>query len=1394
MTTENKSPLVNANELAHAAYGLWSMDSGGDIGYTDGDVAENMLRRILENARDRTSGSLELEAAVFDWVSGYHLSAARANIYRFLNLEGVATGLELGSGCGAVTRYLGEQGINLDAVEGNRRRAEICRLRCNELENVHVVHANFNELRLPEAAYDAVFLNGVLEYARRFLPGSTDDRTALVEVLQRSLAALKPDGLLCIAIENRNGLKYWLGAAEDHFGKPYVGLYGYPEEEEGIRTYDRVEWEAIISSLDGGFNFRFMYPFPDYKLARAILSENFVRENPFAYSHLFRMASTDNGRPIESDKHEFLLWEGLHKAGRLPDFANSFFIVLAKDSRRLDTACPYDFMHVSGTGRKPGYRTLTRRETTSPVVSKKPLHGGEPAATADLTHNLDDAPYLHGSLLATGWLHALLRDDDAFFAECIRTYYRFLVQYWEEHDDVAGAFDLLPFNIVVAEDGTYRQIDREWQVHRPFTPEFVLFRALLWFPSANELLLKPLVERRELETVADFVAYGFEAASLSLNEKLDEFIALEESVQADIEMQVRPHPVRSLLRQSLKRVPEGALPDILPVQLYWSDGDADWSEERSLEVLARTGVTSQEVTFRLPPGLGSIARLRLDPANRAGYMHINSLQLHGNKPGEGSGVTELLWELDGGSRIAAAAAMENLHYCRNDLGEIFMATGDDPFLVFQLPAALAEQVNRDGATLTVEMDWPRSADFMIVMDSLGKKIVRQELERKQAIEETTRKYAAELKERRDQVRAKEIHIENLERELAAMQQTRVWRTAETLRLKVVYPLQNAKTLGRKGVQTLRQEGVRQFVRKTRRQLSGGTPSAETIGLCRRDYDLWVEKHRLHDEDLAEIKKNMARFGTQPLISIVVPVYNVDEIWLTKTIESVRNQLYENWELCLCDDRSPSPHIRQVLERYAGMDERIKVLFSEENNGIAVTSNKALSLAEGDYVGLLDHDDELSVDALYEVVRAINEHPDAGLIYSDEDKLDMQGHRVDPFFKPDFSPELIYSQNYICHFTVISKVIVDDIGGFRAGFDGSQDHDLILRASEKARYIHHIPRVLYHWRKIPGSTAAIYDSKSYAWEAGRKAVEESLARTGVKGRVTLGRFQGTYRVQRDITGSPLVSIVIPFKDKPDLLQKCIGSIISKSTYPHFEVVGISNNSSEKTTFKTMDTLAKQDSRVRFAEYNVEFNFADICNHGVELARGEYVLLLNNDIEVITPEWLENMLELAQVEGIGAVGCKLYYPDNRVQHDGIVMGLAGVAGLPHHFFHKDDVGYYGRPHVIHNVSAVTGACMLLSKKLYQEVGGMDSVHFAVAYNDVDLCLKLLKKGCRIVVTPYSELIHYESVTRGYEDTPEKMTRLQKEAAFLAQKWPEYVKGEDPYYSPHLSLDRENFSIRL
>lgn len=529
---------------------------------------------------------------------------------------------------------------------------------------------------------------------------------------------------------------------------------------------------------------------------------------------------------------------------------------------------------------------------------------------------------------------------------------------------------------------------------------------------------------------------------------------------------------------------------------------------------------------------------------------------------------------------------------------------------------------------------------------------------------------------------------------------------------------------------------------------------------------------------------------KPLISILMPVYNVDPKWLQKAVESVKNQWYDNWELCIVDDKSTNQATIDYLKSLD--DPRIKVNFSEVNKNIAGASNEAAKMATGEYIALLDHDDELTPDALYEMVKAINE-TDADFLYSDEDFIDTEGNCFHPHFKPDFSPDLLMSHNYITHLACFRKDLFDEVDRFDERFSGSQDYDLFLKLSEKTDKIVHIPKVLYHWRTIEGSTSADSKAKPEALEISKKVLEEALRRRGIEGWVEPANLDHYFRVRYKIKGEPLVSIVIPFKDKPGLLEICLDSILKKSTYKNFEIIGISNNSEDPKTFEVMERYEKLDPRIRFYEYNIPFNYAAINNYAVErYAKGEHILLLNNDIEVITPDWIEAMLEHSQRPEIGCVGAKLYYPNDTVQHAGIIIGLGGYAGHSHKHLPRESLGYFNRLNVIQNVSAVTGACLMVQKSIYEEVGGMDEQRFKVAYNDVDFCLRVMEAGYRNLFTPYAEMYHHESVSRGYETTPEKQARFQKEKDALYARHQEILTKGDPYYNPNLTHDKEDFSI--
>jgi glycosyltransferase involved in cell wall biosynthesis len=541
----------------------------------------------------------------------------------------------------------------------------------------------------------------------------------------------------------------------------------------------------------------------------------------------------------------------------------------------------------------------------------------------------------------------------------------------------------------------------------------------------------------------------------------------------------------------------------------------------------------------------------------------------------------------------------------------------------------------------------------------------------------------------------------------------------------------------------------------------------------------------------QLRKETERWDLQPLVSIIMPVYNVDKAWLDKAVQSVKSQIYPHWELCIADDCSTNQETITYLKRL--QDERIKVKFLNKNQGISIASNEALALAQGEYIALLDNDDELTEDALYEVAKAINEHqPD--LIYSDEDKISLEGELIEPHFKPDYSPDMILSQNYISHLSVYLKSIVDEVGGFREGLEGSQDYDLLLRFLEKSEKVHHIPKILYHWRKVPGSTADRFHSKSYAWEAGKTALQEAMQRRTIKAQVQLGKYPGTYRVKREILGNPLVSILVPFKDEPKLLKQCIDSILDKSSYDHFEIIGLSNNSVEEETFSIMENYQNQDKRISFKEYNYPFNFSAINNYGVTFARGEHVVLLNNDIEIISGEWIEALLEHSQRPEIGAVGGKLYFPNETIQHAGVIVGLGGVAGHSHKHFPRNIEGYFYQPNIVRNISAVTAACLMIKKKIYEEVKGLEEKYLRIAFNDVDFCLRVMERGYLNVYTPYCQAYHHESVSRGYEDTPEKKARFATEIKYITKRHAKILKRGDPYYNPNLTLDSEDFGLRL
>lgn len=556
------------------------------------------------------------------------------------------------------------------------------------------------------------------------------------------------------------------------------------------------------------------------------------------------------------------------------------------------------------------------------------------------------------------------------------------------------------------------------------------------------------------------------------------------------------------------------------------------------------------------------------------------------------------------------------------------------------------------------------------------------------------------------------------------------------------------------------------------------------------YGPWYEAY-VPDEAALE-KQRHHHFEYSPLISVAVPAYRTPEKFLAQMIDSLLAQTYGNWELCIANGSPEDSAMKKVLEEYTKKDSRIRVSELTENKGIAGNTNAALEMAQGEFVGLLDHDDLLAPNALYEIVRALDEDRNLDAVYTDEDKVTTElDEHFQPHLKPDFNLDLLRSNNYICHFFVVRRSIVQKVGGFCQEFDGAQDHDFIFRCIETAEKVGHIPEILYHWRTHKASTADNPASKMYAFDAGKRAIEAHLKRTGTEGIVSHTPDLGFFRVKYPVQGQPLVSIIIPNKDEKETLKACIDSIREKTEYPNYEIIIVENNSTTDEIFQYYKELS-QDPRIRLLRWKKEFNYSAINNYGVRHANGEYLLFLNNDVTVITPGWIKELLGVCQRPEVGAAGVKLIYPDDTIQHAGCVIGLGGIAGHMFVDMPANRTGYLHKASILQDMSAVTAACMMMKRTAFEEAGGFTE-KLSVAFNDVDLCLKVRKNHKLIVYDPYVQLYHMESKTRGAEDNKEKVRRFQEEIEYMRCQWIDILKKGDPYYNKNLSLTKWNYSLR-
>ena len=612
---------------------------------------------------------------------------------------------------------------------------------------------------------------------------------------------------------------------------------------------------------------------------------------------------------------------------------------------------------------------------------------------------------------------------------------------------------------------------------------------------------------------------------------------------------------------------------------------------------------------------------------------------------------------------------------------------------------------------------------------------------------------------------------------------------------------SALTLARRVWQTYRAAGWSGVKQKARSLLQRAAPHIEPMPRdsqqsanepVQLDYAEWVRRYDTLDESrMAAFRARADALPTLPLVSILMPVYNPQLEDLKCAIASVQAQIYSAWELCICDDASTDASIRPYLEEAAREDGRIRLVFSERNGHISTATNRALEIARGDWAAFLDQDDELRPHSLLYAMEHLVSHPHVRVIYSDEDKIALDGRRFDPYFKPDFNLGLLRSHNYMCHFAIYQRAFLVDLGGLRTGFEGAQDYDLALRAVDRLPQgaILHIPHILYHWRVSPGSTAAGHANKSYAFEAGRRALIEHLTRNGLDGAIDEApEAPGMYRVRwARPAPAPLVSIVIPTRNGEPLVRQCLDSL-KQTAYPAYEVILVDNGSDDPAA---LALFAEREAagEIRVLRDDSPFNFSALNNNAVRSAAGEFVLLMNNDIEIVHPEWLDEMVGAATEPGVGCVGARLWYPDGRLQHGGVIL-VCGVAGHAHKYLPRGQHGYMGRAVLAQDFVAVTAACLLVRRTIFDEVGGLDE-RLEVAFNDVDFCLRVHEAGYRNHWTPYAELLHHESVTRGYEDTPEKQKRFKREIDTLQSRWP-HLLGQDPCYNPNLTNDSEDFLL--
>lgn len=1361
-------PLADHGYALDADTGVWQRSGHQSIAYNDGDEPERRVASAIAAASDLGVLSAELRASCKDWPSLYHLSGTRANILRPFQDELRGDILEIGSGCGAITRYLGECGANVLALEGSHRRAAMTRSRTRDLDNVTVVCETFDEFQM-DRRFDAITLIGVLEYANLF----TQDDAPHLSLLRRVRELLKPDGKLYLAIENQLGLKYFAGAPEDHLGVAMYGVEGRYTVNQP-QTFGRAALTALLR--DAGFDHSdFLAPFPDYKLPTSILTESGMAHADFdAGAFAWQSAHSDPQLPRQTTFTLENAWPEVFKNRLGLDLANSFLVragpppahepplALHYSTNRLRQYCKEtQFMPSTGTDAKVEvlvhYRLLAPADSNA--ASQEDPQDGQGNAQGDNRPALSfhcpaTAAYIPGHTLSREFVDIVTRsgwqlaDVSAF----IRRYIGMLEQLLADDPSTrdwtdsacllpAYCFDYSPQNIVIQHDGLPAAIDNEWSLEGGVELGHLLFRSLLLSMASVQRYAHstPLTELSRREFIRTVLA---DAGHRLTNDDFERYIARE----AWIQQAVTGRPASEL---------------------------REWHPDEPLPMRLPEPLPTQDAYFKQA-------------------MHDKDVHI-GNLDAMIAGFKQTLAELNGECKGLHQTLLEKNTHAASLEADVSRLTAH----IAKLTAELAE-CHEDIAALR-HAATARDARLQAQEASIA----------------SLRHVAAQ--------RDAQVHTQALE--IQALRQSTAWKATAPLRWTAdqykrahrilrVAPAAAQRAGGvaavmRKAMQIWRREGLpgikariqqQQRMAATRRAGDEGQPAAEEA-LYKPTASLGRDaqgKYRLDNgpavytyippQRPADLERRIAQLGAPPLFSIVVPIYNTPPELLAKAVESVRAQWYPEWELILADDASPSAATKAALDGIA--DRRVTVLHLETNQGIAGATNAALSVARGDYVVFLDHDDELTPDCLYELALCVD-RDDPDYIYSDEDKLTESGDYTQPHFKPDWSPDAMMSTMFTCHVSCLRRRLIERLGGLRPEFDGCQDWDLILRATEQTTRIAHIPKVLYHWRILDASVASDIGAKPYVLDASRRVREDALRRRGLSGSVEpVIEVPGYFRVNYHLRGAPLVSIIIPTRDNGPVLRRCIDSIEAKSVYRHYEIIVLDNGSADPGTLGYLERLRSAPD-VQVIRHDAPFNFSELNNMGAAQAKGELLLFLNDDTEVVSRDWLERMGGYAQLPHIGAVGAKLLYPGGtQIQHAGVL----NLARGPQHALLRHESyapAYFMRNLLEYDWIAVTGACLMMEARKFHTLGQFNT-SLPIAYNDVDLCMRAVEAGLYNVVCQAVQLIHHESVSRGLDAMDAaKQERLERELKQLYDMHPRFFQT-DPFHNPNLHPNGVNFEL--